>query len=93
MLLPVHLRPFYRSENELWELVSRAMGERRTELQAKALGIGNESFRVACDASLQLHILAAKQTKHLLSEVQRQVVEYACALAKRGMRIRELSAG
>jgi hypothetical protein len=93
MVLAVHLRIFYQSENELWDLVSRAMGQPAEGVQARALGTGDESFRTTCEASLQLYVLAAEQTMHLMSEVQRQVVEYACALAKRGMRIRELSAG
>ena len=85
-VIAVHLRLFYDTENRLWDTVDREMGDHWTALQAKALGIGNESFRVTCKASLELYAVAVIRTKHLFNKSQYEVVKHACAIAGHPMR-------
>ena len=88
-LLAVHLAPvlavrrriLYGSENRLWDLVSDAMGEEWRREQARALGQGDESFEETCTAALRLYVLAADDVRPLLDRLQREVVDYALAMA------------
>ncbi|MGI8825964.1 MAG: hypothetical protein ACR2JC_10025 [Chloroflexota bacterium] len=80
--LAVHFRLLYDSENHLWQLVARRMGEPWRRLQGAALGDGNQSFEETCKAALELYRLAADTVKDLLSEEQSRVVTYACELAR-----------
>lgn len=88
-LLAVHLAPvlavrhriLYGSENRLWDLVSDAMGEEWRREQACALGQGDESFEETCTAALRLYVLAADDIWPLLDRLQREVVDYALAMA------------
>ncbi|MEW6754661.1 MAG: nucleotidyltransferase domain-containing protein [Candidatus Latescibacterota bacterium] len=80
-VLSVHLRLFYETENRLWDLVGRTMGERWTLVQARALGSGGEPFQATCAAALELYTVAAAHTTHLMDQTQSRVVAHACALA------------
>jgi hypothetical protein len=59
-VVAVHRRILYGSENQLWDLVSGAMGEGRHELQSAALGLGGEGFERTCAAALGLYGLAGR---------------------------------
>ncbi len=80
-ILAVHNRLLYDTENQLWDVVSGAMGERWSRAQSKALGLGGESFEDTCAAALELFALAAKELSHLFDERQHEVVAHACDLA------------
>jgi hypothetical protein len=80
-ILSLHLRILYNTENRIWDLVNREMGEHWTEVQGRAFGLNDESFRDTCDAALELYTIAGAQVQHLLDENQREVVEHACAAA------------
>ena len=80
-ILSVHLRLLYGSENLLWDMVSQEMGSRWAEVQSRALGMSDVSFRETCNAALELYVIAADEARHLLSDTQREVVEHACAAA------------
>ncbi len=80
-ILAVHRRIIYDSENQIWDLVSEAMGTTWARVQSKALGLGGESYAETCDASLELYALAAVTVQRLLNERQYGVVAHACELA------------
>ena len=79
--LSVHKRIAYESENDLWDLVCEAVGGRYGELQRKALGQDEVSFRDSVGAVMQLFAVGASETQHLLDEEQHAVVARACELA------------
>lgn len=78
MVLAVHLRLLYETENRLWDLVGVEMGEHWRAVQSAALGTGNESFAETCRATLELYSLAARKVRHLMSEKQYEVVSHTC---------------
>ena len=80
-VLAVRRRILYGSENRLWDLVSDAMGEEWRREQARALGLGDESFEETCRAALKLYEFAIVDTDPLLGERQREVVCHALAMA------------
>lgn len=79
--LSVHKRIAYESENDLWDLLCEAMGGRYGELQRKALGQDEVTFKDSVGAVMQLFAVGASETQHLLDEEQRAVVARACELA------------
>jgi hypothetical protein len=81
VILAVHLRLLYDSENRLWDLVNAAMDERWRRAQRAALGMDGESLAETCAAALELYALAAARLEHLLDARQSAVVAHACALA------------
>ena len=81
MILAVHHRILYETENQLWDLVGRSMGNHWIKIQGAALGTGNESFRETCYAALELYFLTASDVKPLLDDGQLEVVAHACSIA------------
>lgn len=79
--LSVHKRIAYESENDLWDLVCDAMGGRYGELQRKALGQDEVTFKDSVGAVMQLFAVGASETQHLLDDEQHAVVARACELA------------
>lgn len=92
-ILAVHLRLLYDTDNKVLDLVGREMGDRWTALQAKAFGLGDESFRTTCEAALELYAVAVAQTKHLLNDTEYRVAEHACAIAGHPIQSRSPTAG
>ncbi len=80
VILAVHHRIPWDTENRLWDLVSEKMGARRAEVQSKALGLGGEDFEDTCEAALELFTLAASEVRTLLNERQYEVAAHACRL-------------
>lgn len=79
MVMAVHHRLLYDSENRLWRLVAEAAGEPWASAQAEALRGGEP--HVADEAALRLYALAAEAVRDLLSRDQRAVVELALRAA------------
>ena len=76
-LLSVHRQILYGSENELWDLVGRDMGDGFAALQATALGVRSAPLEEACKATFALFELASEETWPSLDERQRAVVGHA----------------
>lgn len=83
VIMAVHHRILYDTENYLWDIISEKMGDRWAAVQSRALGLGGESLVEACEASLELFSMAAAEVRHLLNARQSDVVSHACALAGR----------
>lgn len=81
VILAVHLRLLYDSENDLWTLVNERMGPEWANVQARALGLGGEAFAITCNAALELYRLACAAARQLFDERQLAVVERALAVA------------
>ena len=80
-ILAVHLRIFYDTENQLWDLVSTRMGTKWSEVQSAALCENGQDFEDACEAALKLYAMTAREVRHLLNRKQLQVVAHACRVA------------
>ena len=76
IVMAVHHRLLYGSENRLWRMVSNVAGERWAAARAVALGV--DAGTAAGDAdwgALTLYVLAVEATARLLSDDQRAVVD------------------
>jgi len=85
-VMAVHHRLLYESEKKLWDLVGERQGKGWDEAQETALGEGGEDFLTTCDAAFALFTMAAKETRDLLNDDQREVVEHAMTLAPSKLR-------
>jgi hypothetical protein len=83
-LIAVHRRILYGSENQLWYLVSMAMGPAWQEAQSAAFGIDGEDIDASCRAAQRLFSLAASEVRPVLDERQRDVVDHALAFGRCG---------
>jgi hypothetical protein len=83
-LIAVHRRILFGSENQLWQLVSEAMGLAWQEAQAAAFGIDGENIDSSCRAAQRLFGLAAAEVRPLLDARQTDVVDHALALSRCG---------
>lgn len=72
MVLAVHRRLLYDSENRLWDLVADTEGPDWTAAQDRAFG--------ETRAALDLYALLARRTEHLLDSEQADVVQQALAV-------------
>ncbi|WP_211588605.1 nucleotidyltransferase domain-containing protein [Allorhizocola rhizosphaerae] len=81
VVLAVHHRILYDSENRLWDLVAEAEGPRWTRAQDRALGVVEATVPEANRAALDLYAMTAARTEHLLVDAQREVVRLALAIA------------
>lgn len=84
-VMAVHQRILYRTENQLWDSVSQAMGDEWTRAQERALGLEPVSLEEGCRAALTLYALAAAEVAGFLDERQRAVVAHACQIAGRAL--------
>ena len=82
LVLSVHHRILYDSENSLWSLVAEAMGRRWAGLQASALAARGEGLAESASAALRLYALAVGEVRPLLDERQSNVVEHAIEVAR-----------
>lgn len=81
VVLSVHRRILYDSENVLWDLVADAEGARWRAAQGVAFALARESPREASAAALTLYLLAADAAASLFDDRQRAVVEHAVTIA------------
>lgn len=82
-IIAVHHRILYDTENQLWKLVARKMGDRWARVQRRALGLEGESFEETCSAAVELFALAAAEVRDLFDDRQYGVVSHACNIAGR----------
>jgi Nucleotidyltransferase domain len=80
MILAVHLRLLYATENVLWDLVANALDERWRVVQDAAFGLSDESFVETCSAALDLYRHATELIIPLMDKRQVAVVRAAAAL-------------
>jgi hypothetical protein len=78
--MSVHTRLLYETENRLWELVGREMGEAWQIAQSIAFGETGDDHAASCHAALALYRLAGAAVWSLLDARQREVVEHAMRL-------------
>ncbi|HEX2051691.1 MAG TPA: nucleotidyltransferase domain-containing protein [Actinomycetota bacterium] len=78
--LAVRHRLLYESENQLWTEIATVMGDDYTRLQRIALGVVAAPLERSCEAALELFVIAARDTRSLLDDTQRAVVEHASSL-------------
>ena len=83
VVMAIHLRLMFDTENQLWDMVNERLGEPWTDVQARSFGLGDESFGATCRAALQLYRLAAGYILPLFDARQAAVVHYACELSSR----------
>lgn len=75
MVMAVHHRLLYDSENLLWAEVADTMGDDWARAQAAALGAGQADN--ADDAALTMYALAEADVRDLVTEEQQAVIEVA----------------
>jgi hypothetical protein len=80
LVLSVHRRVLYDSENVLWDLVAEAEGERWAALQRAAFADGGEPLPASARAALALYAHAAAEVDPLLDPRQRAIVAHARSL-------------
>lgn len=80
MILAVHHRILYDSENRLWDLVADIEPEPWARVQDAALG-RTAGYRESCRAALQLYVLAARRVRPLCASAQLAVIDAATELA------------
>lgn len=80
VIMAVHCKLMFETENSLWDLVNERLGTPWSLVQARAFGLGDESFFETCIAALDLYRLAVECVAPLLNARQRAVVCAATAL-------------
>lgn len=82
VIMGVHRRILYESENYLWDRVAEEMGLEWAKNQSAALGLTGQPFDDSCDGALALYIMACESAYILFDARQRTVIEQACHLAR-----------
>ncbi len=82
IVLAVHRRILYGTENEMWERVGRRVGGRWRSAQRAALGVPRGDVVGSCDAALELYLLTATAVRRTF------LPEQADAVAEAGKLIR-----
>ena len=78
LILALHRRILYGSENAVWRLIGADLGSDWREMQEAAFWIDNRSnLKEACEASLLLFELSAREVESLMDERQRSVTAKA----------------
>ena len=80
IVLAVHRRILYVTENELWERVGRRVGGAWWSAQRAALGVPRGDVGASCRAALELYRLTALAVRRTLGPEQARVVAHVCAL-------------
>ena len=80
VVLSVHRRLLYDSENWIYRVVAEEMGEPWAATQAAALCLDGQPATESVAAALTLYALAAEEARELLDERQRDVVSHALAI-------------
>lgn len=82
MIVAVHKRILYDSENYVWDLVVGRMGVEWAKNQSAALGLTGRPFHESYDGALALYVLACESASGLFNARQKAVVDHACNLAR-----------
>ena len=82
VIMAVHKRILYDSENDLWDLVADRMDVDWAKNQVAALGLTGRPFHESCDGALALYVLACESASSLFDPRQKTVVDHACDLAR-----------
>lgn len=82
MIMAVHKRILYDSENDLWDLVADRMGVEWSKNQSAALGLTERPFDEGCDGALALYVTACEEVSDLFDARQKVVVGHACDFAR-----------
>jgi predicted nucleotidyltransferase len=80
-VMAVHLGTLVVSENDIWEVVARSLGERWREVQRRALSLDGQSLTDSCHAALEMYCEAVALAAKDFNERQRPVVDGAVRLA------------
>lgn len=81
IIMAVHKRILYGSENRLWDLVADRMGSEWAKKQSAALGLTGQPFHDSCTGALELYVMACACASDLFDNRQQVVIEHACKLA------------
>lgn len=82
-VLSVQRQILYGSENDLWDLVAKEMGESYTALQEVAMGMRPVALEETYVATFEIFRLAVEETWSFLDARQQEVVAYARDLSSR----------
>jgi hypothetical protein len=82
VIMALHLRLLYGTENVLWDRVAERMGPEWATDQARAFGLDGESLAESAAGALALYVRAARAADRLFTAEQRAVVAHACHLAE-----------
>jgi hypothetical protein len=80
-VMAVHLEALVASENDIWEVVARSLGERWQQIQRRALSLDGQSLSDSCHAALEMYCEAVALAGKVFDERQRPVVDSAVRLA------------
>jgi hypothetical protein len=82
LLLALHRRLLYGSENRLWDLLAEREGELWATAQGRALGAIPCTFEEGCRAGLELYLLYVEAVRPLVTgSDELAVIDGACELA------------
>jgi len=82
IILAVQKKILYRSENEVWDKISNIMGHKFSQAMKQALLCDGVVLTESCQAALDMYYIAAQEVYKTLSPRQKEVVDYACTIAK-----------
>ena len=88
VVMAVHHRLLYETENRMWHLVAKAMGDEWATAQAAALGLAPSDD--ADRAALQLFSLAINEVRPLLTPDRAAVVDVALRVTNEETDVAEL---
>jgi predicted nucleotidyltransferase len=80
VVMAVHRRILWGTENELWERVGRRIGGPWWAAQRKGLGVPRGDVTASCEAALELYRLTSRAVRRTLRPEQARVVAAACSL-------------
>jgi|GEM_PF-319351 predicted nucleotidyltransferase len=81
LVMAIHQRRFWGSQNEFWEQNADAIGGEWARAQRGALGVDGGSWRRTCEAALRLYALTARAVWVTLNDEQRSIVTFALRVA------------
>jgi Nucleotidyltransferase domain len=81
VVMAVHLGTLVASENDIWDVVGQALGERWQAIQRRSLGLDGQSLADSCSAALEMYCEAAALAAKPFDARQRLVVDKAVRLA------------
>jgi hypothetical protein len=87
MILAVHLRILYDSENQLWHLVAQELGEPWASLQSTAFSSEDEDFTISFASTMRLYSYAVSLVYGIMNERQKRVVRGTCDIIGQSIRI------
>jgi len=76
VVMAVHHRILWGSENGMWERVGRRVGGKWSTAQRAALGVSGGDLAQTCRAALELYLLTAEAVRDTLNAGQAKIVEH-----------------